>query len=100
MKLIILISLLLAGLSSKCQTTYDTQAALIPVIKTTTANVFSSPQYWLRGYVILKTTTEPGGRPITNKVGYLWSDRIKKIQAPYIVNERDGEIPINGYDFN
>lgn len=84
---------------AKGQTTYDTQLVLIPVIKTTTANVFSSTQYWLRGYVIWKTVIATGLKPTTNKIGYLWSDRKSKIQSPYIVNQKDGEIPINGYDF-
>ncbi len=80
--------------------TYDTQARLIPIIKTANSNIFNSPQYWLKGYVVYKTViSAPGEQPVTTKVNYLWYDRRSKIQAPYVVNMLDGDMPLNGYAF-
>lgn len=95
-----LITILFISIGSvQAQTTYDTVPRLIPVIKTSTANIFNSPQYWLRGYVIYKTVSATGTATVTTEVGYLWWDRKRKIQAPYIVNLLNADMPVNGYDW-
>lgn len=81
------------------QVSYDTVPRLIPVIKTSTSNIFPHQRYWLRGYIIYKTVSSTGVATVTTEVGYLWHDRKRKIQPPYIVDRLRGDIPVNGFDW-
>ncbi len=80
--------------------TYDTSRWLIPVIngKVNNNKIVDGKQLYYSGWIVWKEEII-NGKPVRTKVKYLAFDKKSPIPAPYIVNDPQGELPLNGVGF-